>query len=369
MMSNDELFCATSLDPIIIGTRLPTSSDVKIVAGKGYDVRQPIPIKYQSVRERFLNARKNFWIPNEIPMGEDKLQWESGKLTESEMWLFKTNISYLTAGDNLVPDNLVNVILKYITANEMRQYLRWQIAEESNHIESYLFILESFGLDEQGQGQIFNLYQEMPQLVEKINWNLNFTNNVVDLEDAFRVDKSEYVDSPEFLVSLLKDLFAYYIFEYMFFPIGFAQIFALARNCKLRNTAQQYSYIWRDETLHASNCLWLIQTIIAESNLDAQILTSLKDDFRGILTEAVQYETEHANLVLPNGGIVGYALSSQQEYAQFIADQICHQLNLSPLFHINSHPLPWISEYEINQEVNFFEGRVREYQTGNNLEW
>ncbi|MCK5720403.1 MAG: ribonucleotide-diphosphate reductase subunit beta [Thiomargarita sp.] len=358
---------STSLDPIIIGTKLPSSTDVKVVAGKNYDIRQPIPIKYQTVREHFLSARKNFWIPNEIPMGEDKLQWELGKLTESEMWLFKTNISYLTAGDNLVPDNLVNVVLKYITANEMRQYLRWQVAEESNHIESYLFILESFGLDEQGQGQIFNLYQEMPELVKKINWNLDFTNNVIDLEDAFKVEKSEYADSPELLTSLIKDLIAYYIFEYLFFPAGFAQIFALARNGKLRNTAQQYGYIWRDETLHASNCLWLIKQIIRENNNLWN--NNLQDYSRMIIDEAVQLEILHAQAAMPDGGIVGMPIATYIEYINFIADNICRNLELPLLYHINSHPMPWISEYEINQEVNFFEGRVREYQTGSQLEW
>jgi len=112
---------SSSLDPITIGAKRPNADDVKIIGGRGYDLRQPIPVKYKSVREHFLNARKNFWIPNEIPMGEDKVQWNTGKLTEAEMWLFKTNISYLTAGDNLVPDNLVNVLLQHTTANEMRQ--------------------------------------------------------------------------------------------------------------------------------------------------------------------------------------------------------------------------------------------------------
>ncbi|RKZ67326.1 MAG: hypothetical protein DRQ99_07000, partial [Candidatus Parabeggiatoa sp. nov. 3] len=115
---------SSSLDPITIGKKRPAAANIKIVGGHGYDLRQPIPVKYNSVRERFLAARKNFWIPNEIPMGEDKLQWNTGQLTEAEMWLFKTNISYLTAGDNLVPDNMVNAIFKHITANEMRQYLR-----------------------------------------------------------------------------------------------------------------------------------------------------------------------------------------------------------------------------------------------------
>ena len=350
---------SSSLDPISIGKKRPSASDIKIVGGQGYDLRQPIPVKYTPVRERFLSARKNFWIPNEIPMGEDKLQWNTGQLTEAEKWLFKTNISYLTAGDNLVPDNLVNAIFRHITANEMRQYLRHVVMEESNHIESYLFILESFGLDDKGQGQIFNLYQEMPELVEKVNWNLVFTNNVVNSDAP--------PGSPEANRALLEDLISYYVFEYLFFPLGFSQIFALARKGKLRNTAQQYSYIWRDETLHSSNGLWLIQQIIREN--PGLWNAAMQKRVRAIINEAVKLETLHAHAVMPDGGIVGLPVLTYIEFARFTADNICTNLGLKPLFGIREHPMPWMSEYELNHEVNFFEGRVREYQTGTQLIW
>jgi ribonucleoside-diphosphate reductase beta chain len=355
----EELPISSSLDPISIGSKRPTSSDIKIIGGRGYDLRQPIPVKYADVRERFLNARKNFWIPNEIPMGEDKQQWEMSALTEDEMWLFNTNISYLTASDNLVPDNLDNAILKHITSNEMRQYLRWQIMEEANHIESYLFILESFGLDEQGQGQIFNLYQEIPALTNKLNWNLTFTNQVVNSDDP--------TGTPEANRALLEDLISYYIFEYLFFPLGFSQIFALARRGKLRNTAQQYSFIWRDETLHSSNGLWLIQQIIREN---PQLWDkAMQKRSCAIVNEAVKLETAYAQASMPNGGILGLTVNTYVEYARFLADKICLNLGLKPQFRVREHPMPWISEYELNHEVNFFEGRVREYQTGSPLIW
>ncbi|EDN66723.1 ribonucleotide-diphosphate reductase beta subunit [Beggiatoa sp. PS] len=350
---------SSSLDAISIGTKRPSSSDIKIIGGRGYDVRQPIPVKYTSVRERFLNARKNFWIPNEIPMGEDKLQWNTGLLTEAEMWLFKSNISYLTASDNLVPDNLDNAILKHITANEMRQYFRHQIMEESNHIESYLFILESFGLDEKGQGQIFNLYQEVPALTEKLNWNLTFTNNVVNSEAPRGTLEANR--------ALLEDLISYYIFEYLFFPLGFSQIFALARKGKLRNTAQQYSYIWRDENLHSSNGLWLIKQIIQENH---ELWDStMQERSRAIVSEAVKLETDYAHASMPEGGIVGLPVKTYIKFSHFVADNICKNLGIKPLFRVREHPMPWISEYELNHEVNFFEGRVREYQTGSQLTW
>jgi len=350
---------SSSLDPITIGSKRPEASDIKIIGGRNYDLRQPIPVKYNEVRERFLAARKNFWTPNDIPMGEDKLQWQTGKLTEAEMWLFKTNISYLTAGDNLVPDNLVNAIFQHITANEMRQYLRWVMSEEANHIESYLFILESFGLDEKGQGQIFTLYQEMPALVEKVNWNLTFTNHLVKSDAP--------VGSPEAIRPLLEDLLSYYIFEYLFFPLGFSQIFALARKGKLRNTAQQYSYIWRDEAQHSANGAWLIRQIIKENPKCWD--TTMQKHVQVIVDEAVRLETFHAQVVMPDGGILGMPINTYIDFAKFIGDNICKNLGVEPIFGIKTHPMPWISEYELNQEVNFFEGRVREYQTGSQLNW
>ncbi|WP_069471788.1 ribonucleotide-diphosphate reductase subunit beta [Candidatus Marithrix sp. Canyon 246] len=237
--------------------------------------------------------------------------------------------------------------------------LRWQISEEANHVESYLFILESFGLDEQGQGQIFNLYQDMPDLVEKINWNIEFANN------AATIDAPK--GSVESTQALLEDLISFYIFEYMFFPLGFSQIFALARQGKLRNTAQQYSYIWRDESLHAANGLWMIQQICRENPKVWNV--AMKKRAREVINEAVKLEISHVHAVMPDGGILGFSIKSYIKYAEFLADKICEQLGIKVLFGTREHPMPWISEYELNHEVNFFEGRVREYQTGSQLSW
>jgi len=44
-------------------------------------------------------------------------------------------------------------------------------------------------------------------------------------------------------------------------------------------------------------------------------------------------------------------------------------LDLPPSFGVREHPMPWLSEYELKQEVNFFEGRVRDYRTGGALVW
>jgi ribonucleoside-diphosphate reductase beta chain len=214
-------------------------------------------------------------------------------------------------------------------------------------------------LDEKGQGQIFTLYQEIPALMNKLNWNIQFTNQIVNCPTA--------LGSLEMNYAILENLVSYYIFEYLFFPLAFSQIFALARKGKLRNTAQQYSYIWRDETLHSTNSLWLIQQIVKENPTlwDGH----MQERARAIVNEAVKLETDYANATMPDGGILGMSINTYLDFIKFIANNVCKNISIKPLFPLREHPMPWMSEYELNQEVNFFEGRVREYQTGNQLTW
>lgn len=348
---------AASLSRISIGN---LSNSVKII-GSENDCRQPLPITYPSVRTRFLNSRSNFWTPQTISMNNDLNIWNGNYLTEDDIWVFKTNISYLTAGDNLVPDNIANAIIPYITANEMRQFLRWQIAEEANHIESYLFILESLGIDDLGRGRIFELYNSLPDLVEKLNWNIESSLNISSLTDAD-------IKSEGSLKALVENLTSYLCFEFIFFPCGFSQIFALARQGKFINTAEQYSYIWRDENNHSANAIWLINQILKENKwINTQ---DLKDRLRDLIAYAVELEYKHSNLIFQGGGIIGYPKADYNNYAKFLANLLWESIGgENRLFKITEHPIPWISEFEINAEVNFFEGRVKEYQTGSGLDW
>lgn len=314
-----------------------------------YDPRQVVPIKYQPARELFLKGRANAWVPQEIPMHEDKTTWESDKLTPEQKWMFTLGISYLTASDNLVPDHL-SKIMEFVGAVEVRQYLRWQISEEANHVESYLYILESFGLDSDSQGQIFKLYQTTPEISKKLNWNIHLTNNL---------------NYGNFKTQLLLSLVGYHIFEFLFFPAGFAQVFALARRGLLRNTAEQYSYIWRDETLHAANSHWLIKQLLVENpGLMQPVVKTLIQD---MIEESVALEIAHAEIALPADGLPGMSRLDYFNYVKYLANTISRRFGVTEIYPKQAHPMPWLDSYTRLQKVNFFEGRVREYQTNTKL--
>ena len=68
-------------------------------------------------------------------------------------------------------------------------------------------------------------------------------------------------------------------------------------------------------------------------------------------------------------GILGITPPLLEQYLQFIGDLRLTGLGLPAQYNV-SNPFPWIDEFTQGNmiEVNFFEGKVKEYQTGS-LEW
>ena len=68
-------------------------------------------------------------------------------------------------------------------------------------------------------------------------------------------------------------------------------------------------------------------------------------------------------------GILGLTPQTIREYIQFIGDRRLEGIGLE-IAYGSENPYPWIDELTQGNmiEVNFFEGTVREYQTGS-LEW
>ncbi len=87
------------------------------------------------------------------------------------------------------------------------------------HTHTFQYIVESLGLDE---GELFNMYREVPSITDKAAWALKHTQNLDNPDFA--------TGTPETDQAFLRDLVAFYvIFEGMWFYTGFAQILSLGR--------------------------------------------------------------------------------------------------------------------------------------------
>ena len=142
------------------------------------DVNQLLPLKYKWAWEKYLAGCNNHWMPTEVSMQADIALWKSRDgLTEDERRAIKRNLGFFAASESLVANNIVLAIYRHLTNPECRQYLLRQSFEEAVHTHTFQYIVESLGLDE---GELFNMYREVPSITDKAAWALKHTQHLDD---------------------------------------------------------------------------------------------------------------------------------------------------------------------------------------------
>ena len=155
--------------------------------------------------------------------------------------------------------------------------------------------------------------------------------------------------------------------EGLFFYVGFVQILSLGRQNKMTGASEQYQYILRDESMHCSFGVDLVNTIKLEN---PHLWTpEFRREITDLMRKAVDLEYAYAEDTMPRG-VLGLNASMFKEYLRFVANRRCQQIGLDQLFPGATNPFPWMSELiDLKKEKNFFETRVIEYQTGGALSW
>ena len=322
------------------------------------DLNQLVPFKYDWAWQKYLDGCANHWMPQEVNMNADIALWK-GKagLTDDERMIVKRSLGFFATADSLVANNLVLAVYRLITNPECRQYILRQAFEEAIHTHAYQYCIESLAMDE---GEIFNMYHEVPSVAKKASWGLKYTKELSD--PNFNTGTRETDQA------LLKNLIAFYCcLEGIFFYCGFTQILSMGRRNKMTGTSEQFQYILRDESMHLNFGIDMINQIKLEN---PQLWTDkMKEEATQMILQAAQLEIEYARDTMPRG-VLGMNAVMMEEYLQFIANRRLVQIGLPEQFKGVKNPFPWMSEImDLRKEKNFFETRVTEYQTGGALTW
>jgi len=334
------------------------SVDEKAMINCRADLNQLVPFKYDWAWQKYLDGCANHWMPQEINMTADVATWKSSDgLSEDERRIVMRSLGYFSTADSLVANNLVLGIYRLITNPECRQYLLRQAFEEAIHTHAYQYCIESLGMDE---GEIFNMYREVPSVAKKAAWSLSHTHELSDPNFSTGTVEADQ--------QLLRNLIGFYgVTEGIFFYCGFTQILSMGRRNKMTGVAEQFQYILRDESMHLNFGIDVINQIKLEN---PHLWTEeFKEEVTQMILEGTALEIEYARDTMPRG-VLGMNAAMMEEYLHFIANRRLTQLGLSEQFPGAQNPFPWMSEImDLRKEKNFFETRVIEYQTGGALSW
>ncbi|MCU4709897.1 ribonucleotide-diphosphate reductase subunit beta [Acinetobacter pittii] len=353
----EHLDVAPGLEELEMGAQRVQVDDKAMINCRA-DLNQLVPFKYEWAWQKYLDGCANHWMPQEVNMNHDIALWKSENgLTEDERTIVMRSLGFFSTADSLVANNLVLAIYRHITNPECRQYILRQAFEEAIHTHAYQYCIESLGMDE---GEVFNMYREVPSVARKAAWGLKYTQSLTD--------PNFHTGTPENDQRLLRNLIAFYcVLEGIFFYCGFTQILSMGRRNKMNGVAEQFQYILRDESMHLNFGIDMINQIKIEN---PHLWTAeFQQEVVQMIVEGTMLEIEYARDTMPRG-VLGMNASMMEEYLKFICNRRLSQLGLPEQFAGVTNPFAWMSEMmDLRKEKNFFETRVTDYQTGGALSW
>ncbi|MDE1905199.1 MAG: ribonucleotide-diphosphate reductase subunit beta [Rhodospirillales bacterium] len=294
------------------------------------------PFRYPWAYEAWLIQQRVHWLPEEVPMAEDVRDWHK-KLTEGERNLLSQIFRFFTQADVEVNNCYMKQYSQVFKPTEVLMMLSAFSNIETVHIAAYSHLLDTVGMPEV-EYQAFLKYKEMK-------------------------DKYEYMHSfsMENKHEIAKTLAAFGAFtEGLQLFATFAILLNFPRFNKMKGMGQIITWSVRDESLHCESITKLFLTFISEN---PEIWTEeLRRELYLTCATIVDHEDSFIDLAFEFGAVEGLTAAEVKRYIRYIADRRLAGLGLSPLFHVEKNPLPWLDEMlNAVEHANFFENRSTEY--------
>ena len=324
----------------------------------GYDdgLMQISPLKHPWAYECFQTMIKNNWVPQEISLQKDVEMWQNSEaLSAKERRVYERSLAFVSNLDGLQTNNLACNIIRHITSPEIVMAIARQTYEEALHVQSYSTMVEALALDPE---TIYGMYRHDQQLYEKNQTVLKAVSKISS--PTFQTGSFE--NDQLFLEACVGNI----ILEGIYFYSAFLVFYVLKRNNKMPGSAEMIQFINRDEDMHLQLFIQIVNAIKEEQpelwtpTFQAQIKQNIRD--------AVDMELAWGKACIQEG-ILGLTPALLEEYLHFVEDKRLTSIGFPKEWNAKN-PFPWIDEMTQGNmiEVNFFEGKIKEYQTGA-LEW
>jgi ribonucleoside-diphosphate reductase beta chain len=322
------------------------------------------PFQYPWAYEAYKKQQQMHWMPEEVPMAEDKRDWDK-KLTPAEKNLLTQIFRFFTQADIDVAGGYIDKFMPLFKHPELRMMMSSFAAMEAVHIDAYSTLIETVGMPESE----YNAFLQFKEMKDKHDYLGNF--NIIEV--------TEYGHTPETLLpsvlikiqnrsaetkALAKQLAVYSAFtEGLQLFSSFVILLNFTRFGKMKGMGQIVTWSIRDESLHVESMIKLFNTLIEESPYIW--VDNFKKELYDICRTMVELEDKFIDLAFKEGGIEGLTADEVKQFVRYIADRRLLQLGLKPNFGVKKNPLPWYDELLNSVEhTNFFEGRVTEYNKG-----
>ena len=297
--------------------------------------------KYQKISDYEVAARGFFWVPEEISLTKDAVDFKDA--SEAIRHIFTSNLLRQTALDSLQGRAPSQVFTPVVSLPELEALIYcWTFFETNIHSRSYSHIIRN----------IYNVPKEMFNTIHDTQSIIDMASTIGHYYDKLHVLNCQKelglpVDEKEHIKAIWLALHASYGLEAFRFMGSFATSLAMVENKIFIGNGNIISLILQDELLHKGWTAYMINQVVKEDDRFLEAKEACGQEVLQIYKDVLREEKEWADHLFMKGPVIGLNANILKEFLDYTAANALKEIGIkywNP--YPKTTPIPWFNKHQ-----------------------
>jgi ribonucleoside-diphosphate reductase beta chain len=298
------------------------------------EVRYPRIAKYEET------ARGFFWIPEEITLTKDKLDFKEA--TDAVKHIFTSNLLRQTALDSIQGRAPAQIFNPVISVPELEALVNnWSFFETNIHSKSYSHIIRN----------VYSVPKEEFNKIHNIEEIISMASNVGRYYDHLHIINCEKelgvpVNEEKHIQAIWLALNASYALEALRFMVSFATSLAMVENRIFIGNGNIITLILQDEILHAEWTAYIINQVQKDDARFAEAAVACRNEVYSMYLDVIREEKIWAEYLFKKGVVIGLNSQILCDFVDYTSFTRLREIGVKYTEeHPKNTPIPWFNKH------------------------
>lgn len=297
-------------------------------------------VKYKKIADFETTARGFFWVPEEISLTKDAVDFKEA--SDTVRHIFTSNLLRQTALDSLQGRGPSQIFTPVVSLPELEALVyNWTFFETNIHSRSYSHIIRN----------IYNVPKEVFNTIHDTEAIVSMASSVGKYYDDLHVincrkEIGEEVTEHEHIKAIWLALHASYALEAFRFMVSFATSLAMVENKIFIGNGNIISLILQDELLHKGWTAYLINQVVKEDPRFAKVADECREEVYAMYMDVIREEKAWADYLFKYGPVIGLNAAILKDFVDYTAVAALKEIGIKYLESApKSTPIPWFNKH------------------------
>jgi len=298
-------------------------------------------VKYPRIQKFEEVARGFFWVPEEISLTKDKIDFKES--SDAVKHIFTSNLLRQTALDSIQGRAPSQIFSPVISIPELEALVsNWSFFETNIHSKSYSHIIRNiYGVPKEE----FNKIHETQEIVDMAASVGRYYDELHKLNSQKEIG-AMLVSEQDHIRAIWMALNASYALEALRFMVSFATSLAMVENRIFIGNGNIISLILQDELLHTEWTAFLINQVVKDDQRFADIVDECRVEVYNMYMEVIKEEKAWADYLFSKGVVIGLNPQILKDFVDYTAFVRLKDIGIKYLEdHPKTNPIPWFNKH------------------------